>query len=177
MSEFEIIVRKADVSERPVIYRMLELYQHDLSDIWDQDIDSNGEYGYALDRFWSDAACHSFLVLVDSRYAGLLPARFLGCCPASSYGRSDAELFKLFAGFQRRRKPPRLQPTPRPRFRWVLRIAIFWGDCTPWAASNSFAVHSTHSDAIQFAELLLDGPALLSDFSAEDGIDLLSELR
>jgi hypothetical protein len=42
-------VRRAHAGDRLPIFRMLELYQHDLSDIWDQEIDAHGEYGYALD--------------------------------------------------------------------------------------------------------------------------------
>ncbi len=49
---------------------MLEFYQHDLSDIWDQDLDLHGEFGYSLDRFGRDEGCHAFLVLVDGKYAG-----------------------------------------------------------------------------------------------------------
>jgi predicted acetyltransferase len=49
---------------------MLELYQHDLSDIWDQDLDSHGEYGYALDRFWQDADCHPYVFAIHGQYAG-----------------------------------------------------------------------------------------------------------
>ena len=49
---------------------MLELYQHDLSDLWDQDLDVHGEYGYALDRFWSDPDCRAYVATVGDRYAG-----------------------------------------------------------------------------------------------------------
>lgn len=49
---------------------MLELYQHDLSDIWDQEIDAHGEYGYALDRFWSVDGCKAFVACVNGHYAG-----------------------------------------------------------------------------------------------------------
>ena len=49
---------------------MLELYQHELSDIWDQDLDVHGDYGYALDRFFDNPACHAFLAFVDGRHAG-----------------------------------------------------------------------------------------------------------
>jgi predicted acetyltransferase len=50
---------------------MLEWYQHDLSDIWDQDLDLHGEYGYALDRYWQDPNCHPYVFVVDGHYAGL----------------------------------------------------------------------------------------------------------
>ena len=49
---------------------MLELYQHDLSDIWDQEIDCHGEYGYALDRYWATEGCHPFVATTEGKYAG-----------------------------------------------------------------------------------------------------------
>lgn len=63
-------VRQAKPADRQPLARMLELYQHDLSDIWEQDLDPRGEYGYELDRFWADPACHPFVALVGGRYAG-----------------------------------------------------------------------------------------------------------
>lgn len=49
---------------------MLEFYQHDLSDIWDQDVDLHGEFGYSLDRFAYNKDCHAFVALADGKYAG-----------------------------------------------------------------------------------------------------------
>ena len=57
-------------ADRLPIQRMLELYQHDLSDIWDQDLDSHGDYGYALDRYWDTEGFHAFVATVDGRYSG-----------------------------------------------------------------------------------------------------------
>ena len=48
----EIEITRASLEDRLPVFRMLELYQHELSDIWDQDLDVHGEYGYELDRFW-----------------------------------------------------------------------------------------------------------------------------
>jgi predicted acetyltransferase len=68
LSNFEY--RAATVSDRPAIQRMLELYQHDLSDIWDQDLDEHGHFGYALDRYWSDPGCHPFVATTEGKYVG-----------------------------------------------------------------------------------------------------------
>ena len=68
MSDF--VVRVALPADRLPIYRMLELYQHDLSDIWDQDLNSHGEYGYALDRYWDSEGFYPFLATADGKYAG-----------------------------------------------------------------------------------------------------------
>lgn len=68
MNEAE--VRMAPLSDRLPIHRMLELYQHDLSEIWDQDLDSHGEYGYALDRYWDKEGFYPFVATVNGKYAG-----------------------------------------------------------------------------------------------------------
>jgi predicted acetyltransferase len=65
-----IEVRVATAADRLPLFRMLELYQHDLSDIWDQELDVHGEYGYELDRYWRQANCHPFVALVNGHYAG-----------------------------------------------------------------------------------------------------------
>lgn len=49
---------------------MLELYQYELSDIWDQDLDDSGEYGYSLDRYFQASQCKAFVALVSGKYAG-----------------------------------------------------------------------------------------------------------
>lgn len=49
---------------------MLELYQYELSDIWDQDLDAAGAYGYELDRYWHVPGNYPYVALLDGRYAG-----------------------------------------------------------------------------------------------------------
>lgn len=66
----DLEVRPATLADRLPIQRMLELYQHDLSDLWDQDLDLHGEYGYALDRYWRDPKCKAFAFLMAGKYAG-----------------------------------------------------------------------------------------------------------
>jgi predicted acetyltransferase len=68
VSNFDI--RIASAADRLPIQRMLELYQHDLSDISDQDLDCHGEYGYALDRYWEREGCHPFVATAGGNYAG-----------------------------------------------------------------------------------------------------------
>jgi predicted acetyltransferase len=63
-------IRRATPADRPALQRMLELYQYELSDIWDQDLDADGCYGYSLDRYWQDAACTPFVACVGEHYAG-----------------------------------------------------------------------------------------------------------
>lgn len=66
----DLLVRTARLDERVPLGRMLELYQHDLSDLWDQDLDAQGEYGYWLDDFWQRPGHVPFVATVAGRYAG-----------------------------------------------------------------------------------------------------------
>jgi predicted acetyltransferase len=66
----DLDVRPARAADRLPLYRMLELYQHDLSDLWDQDLDVHGEYGYELDRYFGDPRCQAFVFVVGGRFAG-----------------------------------------------------------------------------------------------------------
>ncbi len=93
MSQLKIVVRKAEQDDRLPLYRMLEFYQHDLSDIWDQDLDVHGEYGYSLDRFWRDKACHPFLALVNGKYAGF--ALVDGSVKIGEHGRWMDQFFVM----------------------------------------------------------------------------------
>jgi predicted acetyltransferase len=52
------------------VRRMLELYQYELSDIWDQELDAHGEYGYDLTRHMEGQRFFAHVVLVDEHFAG-----------------------------------------------------------------------------------------------------------
>ena len=65
-----LALRPATLEDRLPLYRMLELYQHDLSDLWDQDLDAHGEYGYPLDRYWQQDGAVPYVFSVDGRWAG-----------------------------------------------------------------------------------------------------------
>ena len=67
-SSLEVAV--ADPTDRLPLYRMLELYQHDLSDIWDQDLDEHGEYGYELDRFMRQSNAWAYVFRLSCNLAG-----------------------------------------------------------------------------------------------------------
>ena len=49
--------------------RMLELY-YELSDIWDQDLDARGEYGYNLDEHVLAERFFAHVALINGSYAG-----------------------------------------------------------------------------------------------------------
>ena len=66
----ELLIRRATQDDRLPLSRMLELYNHDLSEFWPHDLDMHGEYGYELDRYWSEKEHFPFVVLVAGKFAG-----------------------------------------------------------------------------------------------------------
>src|SRR5262245_34857115 len=64
----EVVI--AGPTDRLPLYRMLELYQHDLSDIWDQELDAHGEYGYELDRFMRQSNAWAYVFRFSGNLAG-----------------------------------------------------------------------------------------------------------
>jgi predicted acetyltransferase len=66
----QIAIRTLTAEDRPALSRMLELYQYELSDIWDQDLDAQGIYGYNIDRFGHTPEAHAYIASVNGCYAG-----------------------------------------------------------------------------------------------------------
>lgn len=62
--------RLAVAGDFAAVGRMLELYQYELSDIWDQDLDVNGEYGYNIERHALAERFFAHVALVEGCYAG-----------------------------------------------------------------------------------------------------------
>ena len=66
----DISVSVAQWPDRPVLSRLLELYQYDLSEVWPQDLNAHGEYGFAVDRYLRNPLLRAYLFHVDGRHAG-----------------------------------------------------------------------------------------------------------
>lgn len=62
--------RQAEWHDKPVLSRLLELYQYDLSEVWPQTLDAHGEYGFAVDRYLRNPRLRAYFFLVDGAYAG-----------------------------------------------------------------------------------------------------------
>ncbi len=50
---------------------MLELYQYELSDIWDQELNEAGEFGYDLSRHMEGKRFFAHVALVNQHFAGV----------------------------------------------------------------------------------------------------------
>lgn len=73
----QIDIQKADISLKPVFSNLLELYEHDFSDVTPfeeaKDVDESGRFGYKyLDSYWTDPMRHPFIVKVDGKIAGFV---------------------------------------------------------------------------------------------------------
>ncbi len=62
--------RAAKPEDFPAVSRMLELYQYELSDIWDQELDASGQYGYDLARHMAGNQSFAHVILSGQRFAG-----------------------------------------------------------------------------------------------------------
>ncbi|MBM4243861.1 MAG: hypothetical protein FJ148_08615 [Deltaproteobacteria bacterium] len=57
--------------EAPVLANLLELYSHELSDVFGLEIGADGRFGYPrLPLYWSDPGRFPFLIRLDGRLAG-----------------------------------------------------------------------------------------------------------
>ena len=65
-----LVCRKAIQEDFTALQQLLEFYQYELSDIWHQDLDAKGRYGYDLSRHEQGIRFHAHIALYDSQYAG-----------------------------------------------------------------------------------------------------------
>lgn len=66
----DINLRVAEWQDKPVLSRLLELYQYDLSEVWPQKLNTHGEYGFAVDRYLRNPRLRAYLFSVAGDYAG-----------------------------------------------------------------------------------------------------------
>jgi predicted acetyltransferase len=64
------VCRVALPEDLAALGRMLELYQYELSDVWDQDLDSQGCYGYDISKHQIAHRFFAHILVVDGHYAG-----------------------------------------------------------------------------------------------------------
>jgi predicted acetyltransferase len=64
------VCRQAESDDFPALEQLLELYQYELSDIWPQDLDAHGRYGYDLSRHKRAERFFAHVAVDGSRYVG-----------------------------------------------------------------------------------------------------------
>lgn len=96
-------VVRADLCDKPVIRRLLELDAHDHSEFDPREINDHGEFGYPyLDHYWTEPNRYPFLIrsgghIAGFAFVGLLPAHEDAAGVASAETFSMAEFFVLRA--------------------------------------------------------------------------------
>ena len=69
----KIEVSPASVDDKSLVQRMMELYQYDISEFENSDLDSHGCFGYSyLDHYWKEKGRHPFIVRVGGKLAGFV---------------------------------------------------------------------------------------------------------
>lgn len=82
----------ASIEDKPLLQRMMELYQYDFSEFEGTDLDAHGSYGYNyLDHYWTEEGRHPFLLRVDGKLAGFALVNRHAILPNSEW--SMAEFF------------------------------------------------------------------------------------
>lgn len=66
-----IETRPVSLGERLIVRNLMELYQHDFSEIDGTDLDEHGQYGYYdLDCFWINPNWSAYVITVEGKWAG-----------------------------------------------------------------------------------------------------------
>ncbi|BAY77912.1 hypothetical protein NIES25_43820 [Nostoc linckia NIES-25] len=87
-------VLSASIDDKPLIQRMMELYQYDFSEFEDRDLNEHGYFGYPyLDYYWIERDRYPFIVRVGKKLAGFVLVNQFTYIAESEY--SIAEFFIL----------------------------------------------------------------------------------
>lgn len=69
----KIEIRLAQLAERLIVRNLMELYQHDFSELDGTDLDEYAQYGYYdLDCFWINPGWSAHVIKVDNKWAGFV---------------------------------------------------------------------------------------------------------
>jgi predicted acetyltransferase len=81
------------IANKPILANLLELYQHDLSEIDGREFGSDGRYGYTyLDHYWTEEGRHPFFLRVDGAIAGFALVRIV----SGGDGRPEIHMAEFF---------------------------------------------------------------------------------
>ena len=92
-----IEVIKAVIDDKPLIQRMMELYQYDFSEYEEIDLDSHGTFGYPwLDNYWEEKGRYPFIVRVESRLAGFVLVNQMTYLPGNEWAISEFFIMRKY---------------------------------------------------------------------------------
>lgn len=92
-----IEISTASIVDKPLIQQMMELYQYDLSEFANTDLNEHGYFGYSyLDHYWIEFNRHPFLVRVDNKIAGFALVHQNTYFPDSEYILSEFFILRKY---------------------------------------------------------------------------------
>ncbi|WP_291580331.1 GNAT family N-acetyltransferase [Clostridium sp. UBA6640] len=92
----KIEIIDASSNDKLVIRNMMELYNYDLSEYENADLNEHGLYDYNyLDNYWTEEDRHPFIIRVDAKLAGFVLVNKHGVDTSFSIDYSIAEFFIL----------------------------------------------------------------------------------
>ena len=95
----KIDITKATVDDKPLLGRLLEFSEHELSPFAQSNVSANGTFGYSyLDLYWKEEGRHAFLVRVDSQIAGFAMVNAHHHTPDAQFSMAE---FLIMRRFQR----------------------------------------------------------------------------
>ena len=92
----DVTLQLMTVEEKPLLIRLMELYNYEFSEFSNDDISEFGYYGYDhIDDYWNEEGRFPYLIRVDGKIAG-----FVLICPHCNYrkeagARSIGEFFVM----------------------------------------------------------------------------------
>lgn len=92
----KIEVIPAKETQKSVLRQLIELYEHDFSEITGDDVDEHGFFGYTyLDHYWTEKTRHPFFIKADGRFAGFVLVNMYCKYTTSECAHSIAEFFVM----------------------------------------------------------------------------------
>ena len=83
--------------DKPIVRRMLELYQYDLSPFANADLNEHGEFGYAyLDHYWTEKVRYPFLAKLAGKLVGFALVNTHRYLPESEYSMVEFFVMKRY---------------------------------------------------------------------------------
>ncbi len=114
----------ATADQEPIVDNLLQLYQHDFSEIISLEVDETGRFQYSgLPLYWSEPGRFPFLAVVDGKWAGFVFIRqYVEVSDAEPL--SDMTEFFVLRGFRRHGIGTRLAQLAFERFpgAWQVRV-------------------------------------------------------
>lgn len=92
----KVELKRIRKEEKSTLWRLLQLYLYDFTEVEPCDIGEDGEFNYPyFDNYWSDSDRHPFYIMVDGKIAGFVLIGGWTVLPENEEAISIAEFFVM----------------------------------------------------------------------------------